>query len=155
MNITTHTVVTMHYRLTDNDNNMIDSTEGHPPLAYLHGANSIIPGLEKALQDKQPGDNVKATIPPEEGYGMRNEDLVQDIPMSMFEEIENVEPGMQFRAEMDGQLHILTVTNVVGETVTIDGNHPLAEMTLNFDVDIVDVRAATQEEIDSGAVAAS
>lgn len=151
MNIDSNTVVSIHYTLTDNDNNVIDSTSDGEPLAYLHGANNIIPGLERELQGKQAGDNVLATISPEEGYGMRNPALIQEVPITMFEGIERVEPGMQFHAEMEGQLHILTVTNVEGETVTIDGNHPLAEVTLNFNVDVVDVREATEEEISNGA----
>ena len=151
MTITAQKVVTIHYVLTNNDNEVLDSSEGKDPLTYLHGAGGLIPGLEKELEGKSAGDDLNVTVEPSEAYGEQNPGLVQQVPLSAFEGVPKVEPGMQFNTSgPNGQAMLITVTEVQGEQVTIDGNHPLAGVTLNFAVNVVDVRDATAEELEHG-----
>jgi FKBP-type peptidyl-prolyl cis-trans isomerase SlyD len=112
----------------------------------------LIPGLEKALEGKRAGDAVNVTIPPEEAYGVRDATLIQDVPRSAFEGIADIEVGMQFHAESNQGPRTVTVTKVAADTVTVDGNHPLADQTLHFAVQIIEVRAASQEELSHGHV---
>ena len=144
-------VVSMHYKLTDSDGNVIDSSEGAEPLAYLHGAGNIIPGLEKALVGKVEGDSLQVEIAPEEGYGEVMQELIQTVDKGMFQGVETVEPGMGFESQApDGSVHHIVVKEVDGDQVTIDGNHPLAGVQLHFDVEIVGVRVPSEEEISHG-----
>ncbi|MFB6260293.1 MAG: peptidylprolyl isomerase, partial [Thiohalorhabdaceae bacterium] len=145
-------VVSIDYTLKDNDDQVIDTSEGREPLAYIHGVGQIIPGLENALEGKEPGADVSVTINPEEGYGERDESMVLNVPREQFEGAESIEPGMQFQAETDEGVRILTVLEAGDQEVTVDGNHPLAGITLNFDVSVQDVREAEQEELDHGHV---
>ncbi|MDZ7782141.1 MAG: peptidylprolyl isomerase [Halioglobus sp.] len=146
-------VVSMHYTLTDNAGNVLDSSDEGAPLAYLHGAGNIIPGLEQALAGKAEGEQVQAVIAPEEAYGEPQPDLVQVLPKEAFQGVEQVEPGMRFQAESaDGSTRQLTVTGVEGDEVTVDANHPLAGVELHFDVQVVGVRDATEEELEHGHV---
>ncbi len=144
-------VVNMHYKLTDNDGTVIDSSEGAQPLAYLHGAGNIIPGLEKALEGKAQGDKLQVKIEPKEGYGEINTDLIKIIEKKAFEGVDKIEVGMAFEAKApDGSTQNIIVKKVEGDDITIDTNHPLAGVTLNFDIQIVSVREATKEELDHG-----
>lgn len=148
MSITKNSVVTFHYTLSDNDGNILDSSEGNEAFAYLHGASMIVPGLEEQLEGKKPGDKVKAVVSPEKGYGTFDMELLQRVPLDKFGG-QNVEPGMQFQAGGHG---VFTVKEVKDGQVLIDGNHPLAGVTLNFDVEIMGVREATSEELSHGHV---
>ncbi len=152
MQIAENAVVTIDYTLKDDEGNVIDqSTDGQ--FAYLHGAFNIIPGLEKALAGKSAGDELSVSVSPEEGYGERNDAMVQAVPREMFEAGTTPEVGMQFHAESpQGEVIVVTVIGVEDDTVTVDGNHPLAGVNLNFDVKVVDVRPATDEEIAHGHV---
>ena len=144
-------VVSMHYTLTDNDGKVLDTSEGAEPLSYLHGAGNIIPGLETALIGKVADDSLKVTVEPKEGYGELIPELIQKVNKSAFEGVETLEPGMAFEAQgPDGQVQRVVISEVEGDEVTVNGNHPLAGVTLNFDVRIVDVRDATEEEISLG-----
>jgi len=144
-------VVSMHYKLTDDEGNVIDSSEGSDPLAYLHGAGNIIPGLEDALTGKVKGDSLTVRVEPAEGYGELVSELVQTVDKAAFQGVESIEVGMAFQAETeDGGMQQITVTGVDGDNITIDANHPLAGVTLNFDVEILEVRDATAEEIEHG-----
>ncbi|MEM7083226.1 MAG: peptidylprolyl isomerase [Pseudomonadota bacterium] len=144
-------VVSMHYTLTDNDGNTLDSSEGAEPLSYLHGASNIIPGLEKALVGKTSGDSLTVKVEPEEGYGEVVEALMQTVPRELFQGIDDIQPGMAFEAEGEGgQVQRVVVKDVSEDGVVVDANHPLAGMTLNFDVTIVDIRDATEEELANG-----
>ena len=144
-------VVSMHYTLKDDDGNVIDSSVGEEPLTYLHGAGNIIPGLEKALLGKVQGDSMDVRVEPAEGYGDMVPELIQVIDKSAFQEVEAIEPGMEFQAPSpDGDMRTVVVRAVEGEEVTIDANHPLAGMDLHFAVEITAVREASQEEIDHG-----
>lgn len=146
-------VVSMHYKLTDTSGNLLDSSEGGEPLTYLHGAGNIIPGLESALTGKVAGDNVQATVAPEEAYGESRPEMIQVVPRTAFQGVEEIEPGMSFQAQgQDGEVQRITVTAVDGDNVTVDGNHPLAGVELNFDVEVVTVREATEEELSHGHV---
>lgn len=153
MQIAKNTVVTIDYHLTDPQGQVLDSSRGKQPLAYLHGVGGIIPGLETALNGKSAGDTLSVTIPPEQAYGVKNPQMVQDVPRSAFQGVADIQPGMQFQAQgPQGQVQIVTVVKVTPDTVTIDANHPLAGVTLNFDVTVVSVREATPEEISHGHV---
>jgi FKBP-type peptidyl-prolyl cis-trans isomerase SlyD len=146
-------VVAIDYTLTDDEQNELDSSSGREPLKYLHGAQNIIPGLEKALAGKAEGDEVQVTVQPEEAYGPVNPDLIQKAPLSAFQGVEEVKPGMQFQAEgPNGQTQIITVREVHDDGVDIDANHPLAGQVLHFDVKIQEVREATDEEVEHGHV---
>lgn len=152
MQIANDKVVSIHYTLTNDKGETLDSSAGHEPMAYLQGHMNIIPGLEKALEGKVAGDKVKAVVPPEEAYGPRNDKMVEVVSMTMFHDPKEVQPGMQFHAQTDHGMQIITVVSVADDKVTIDGNHPLAGETLTFDVEVMDVRDASAEELEHGHV---
>lgn len=145
-------VVSINYTLTNDAGEVMDTSEGREPLTYLHGANNLIPGLEKEMEGKTTGQNFKVTIPPAEAYGESNPELIQTLSKDMFKGVDKVEPGMGFTAQgPQGEQHIV-VTAVDGDQVTIDANHPMAGKTLHFAVEIVNVRDASEEEIEHGHV---
>ena len=145
------TVVSIHYTLRDPEGTVIDSSEGAEPLKYLHGAGNIIPGLESALVGKVQGDSLDVVVDPAQGYGEYHAELVQVVPLAAFQGVENVEAGMAFTAQGDdGSQRRVVVRQVEGEEVTVDANHELAGVDLHFAVEIVDVRAATDEETAHG-----
>ncbi|MFZ5561045.1 MAG: FKBP-type peptidyl-prolyl cis-trans isomerase [Pseudomonadota bacterium] len=152
MQIANNVVASIEYTLTDDQGTVIDSSVGGEPLSYLHGAGNIVPGLEDALAGKKVGDSFKVSIPPAEGYGEKNDALLQVVPRSMFHGVDQVEAGMQFHAQTDYGMQVITVTQVEGDNVTVDGNHPLAGQTLNFDVKVLEVRAASEAELEHGHV---
>lgn len=152
MQIANDVVASIEYTLTDDQGTVIDSSAGGEPLAYLHGAGNIIPGLEDALEGKVVGDAFKISILPADGYGEKNDDMQQVVPKEMFQGVDTIEVGMQFHAETDHGMQAITVVAVEGDTVTVDGNHPLAGQTLHFDVKVLEVRAATAEELEHGHV---
>ncbi|MBI3171754.1 MAG: peptidylprolyl isomerase, partial [Hydrocarboniphaga effusa] len=127
---------------------VLDSSSGGEPLAYLHGMGNQIPGLEKALAGKTAGDKLKVIVPPEQGYGLRDEKLVQQVPRRAFQGVSELKPGMRFNSQSGA----VTVTRVLGDMVTVDGNHALAGETLNFEVEVTQVREATGEELAHGHV---
>lgn len=145
-------VVSINYTLTNDAGEVMDTSEGREPLTYLHGANNLIPGLEKEMEGKSSGQSFKVTIPPAEAYGESNPELVQTLSKEMFKGVDKVEPGMGFTAQgPQGEQHIV-VTAVDGDQVTIDANHPMAGKTLHFAVEIVNVRDASDEEVEHGHV---
>ena len=152
MQVAKNTVVSIDYTLTDEAGAVLDSSQGQAPLAYIHGAGNIIPGLEEALEGKQAGEQVTVSVTPEKGYGARNEAMTQKVPRNMFDTRQEIKPGMRFHAQSEQGTHTVTVTAVDEENVTVDGNHPLAGKVLNFDVNIVEVRAATEDELSHGHV---
>ena len=141
-------VVSIHYTLKNKEGRVIDSSQGKEPLNYLHGRGNLIKGMEEGLEGKNQGDKVNLQISPEKGYGNRNEDLVQEVPRSAFGE-QKVEKGMEFSTQNG---HTVVVTKVGLENITVDGNHPLAGEELFFNVEVMDVRDATDEERDHGHV---
>ncbi len=152
MQIEQNKVVTLNYTLTDNDGNVIDqSNDGS--FAYLHGANNIIPGLENALTGKTAGEKMDVAVEPADGYGERDAEKTQTVPRNMFPEDAEIETGMQFHAQGPGdETLVVTVIKLEDDTVTVDGNHPLAGVALNFDVEVMDVRDASEEELQHGHV---
>ena len=145
-------VVSIHYTLKDDAGQIMDSSSGGEPLTYLHGANNLIPGLEEELSGKSAGQSFTATIEPAQAYGETNPALVQTIDKAMFQGVDTIEPGMAFTAQgPQGQQQIM-VTAVEGDQVTVDANHPMAGKTLHFEVEVVEVRDATEQELEHGHV---
>ncbi|MEA2709202.1 MAG: FKBP-type peptidyl-prolyl cis-trans isomerase SlyD [Phycisphaerales bacterium] len=145
-------VVSIDYTLTGENGQVLDSSQGREPLEYLHGAGNIIPGLESALEGKNEGDQVNIQVPPDQAYGARDERMVQPVPRTAFQGVDNIQPGMQFQANTNAGPRLITVVGVQGDQVTVDANHPLAGATLNFDVTVRNVRDATDEEKSHGHV---
>ncbi|MFP4069821.1 MAG: peptidylprolyl isomerase [Verrucomicrobiota bacterium] len=146
MQIKEGTVVAMDYALKDDEGTLIDQSQPGQPLAYLHGHRNIIPGLEAALEGKSAGDSVDVRVDPANGYGEKNPALEQVVPRDRFQGVEDLQPGMQFQANTDQGPISVRVTDVEGDEVTVDGNHPLAGKHLNFSVTVQEVREATEEE---------
>lgn len=152
MQIEKNKVVSVDYTLKDDAGQVIDTSEGHGPLAYLHGVGGIVPGLERALEGRSAGDELHVKVEPHEAYGVRDESLVGQVPRAAFGSIQKIEPGMQFQANAGGHTRIVTVVGVDQNEVRVDANHPLAGKNLNFDVTVRDVRDATPEELAHGHV---
>ena len=153
MTISQHKVVTIHYKVVDVDSGeTIDSSEGGAPMTYLHGAQNIIPGLEKALEGKTVGDEFDVTVEAADAYGDYSDERIQQVPIEAFEGVEKVEPGMAFTANTEQGPVNLIVTEVSESTVTVDANHPLAGKSLAFSVAIESIREASEEEIAHGHV---
>jgi len=141
-------VVSINYILTDDDNNVIDSSDGKDPLIYIQGHGNVIPGLEKALEGKITSDKLMVRIAPEDAYGIRDESLKYKIPKTTFQG--EVEEGMQFQLQTPAGIQLITAIGKEGEDIILDGNHPLAGFNLNFEVEVMDVRDATPEELSHG-----
>ena len=150
MNISKNCIVTLNYTLTDDENETLDTSVGGEPLVYLHGAQNIIPGLEEALEGKKMGDKFKVSIPAEKAYGEHMEEMIQNIPKNQFPPGQDLQPGMKFQANSPQGPIVLTVVEVGETDIMVDGNHPLAGENLNFDVEVAEVRAATEEELSHG-----
>ncbi len=147
MTITSNKVVAIDYTLKNSEGEIIDSSTGSTPLEYIHGRGSLITGLERELEGKQAGDEFSVVIEPADAYGERNEELIFEVPRSQFEEGTVIEEGMQFEAAAPEGSRIVTVIKTGTDSVTIDANHPLAGEKLFFDIKIIDVRDATDEEL--------
>ena len=148
-----NSVVSMHYTLKNDDGEVMDTSEGKTPMVYLHGANNLIPGLENELQGKVAGTKFSTTIPPAEAYGEMKPEFVQVVNKSMFEGIESIEPGMSFVAQGEGGMkQQVRVTAVENDDITVDANHPMAGLTLHFEIEVADVREATPQELEHGNV---
>lgn len=152
MKISKHAVVAIDYTLTDSKGEVLDQSSPGHPLQFIHGTGQLIPGLEKVLEGKGAGESLKANIPHAEAYGVRDESLKQTLPKGNFEDIPEIEIGMELEAESEDGIRIITVVGIEGDNVLVDGNHPLAGVDLSFDVKIVTVRVATQEEMEHGHV---
>lgn len=152
MQIERDRVVLIHYTLKNDGGEVLESSRGATPIAYLHGYGKLVPGLEKALAGKRTGDTLSVSVPPEEGYGARNASLVQVVAKSSLKLDVEAEVGMQLRARGPHGVQLLTISQVGRDTVTLDGNHPMAGKTLHFDVEVADVRKASREELSHGHV---
>jgi len=152
MQATKEKVVSIDYTLTDEQGSVIDTSSGRGPLAYLHGAGNIIPGLENALEGKSAGDTLTVTVPPDQAYGEHDPELVQAVPRDRFPAGSDVRVGTQFQAQTPVGQRIVTVVGVNNDEVTVDANHPLAGKPLTFDVTVVEVREATADELSHGHV---
>jgi FKBP-type peptidyl-prolyl cis-trans isomerase SlyD len=153
MLIAANKAVSIDYTLTNDAGEVIDSSAGGAPLVYLQGAGNIIRGLEKALLGKQAGDELDVSVEPEDAYGEYSAELVATLNRSMFEGVDELEVGMQFHASgPDGSMQIVTIRELDGDDVIVDGNHPLAGQRLNFKVKVIEVRDASEEEVAHGHV---
>ena len=152
MQIANEKVVSIHYTLTNDAGETLDSSEGQEPLAYLHGFGNIIAGLERALTGRSVGDKFTVAIAPTDGYGERDDEMVQSVPRSAFQGVDEIYPSMQFQAQSPEGMQLVTVIGVEGDEIILDGNHPMAGMTLNFAIEVTEVREATREELDHGHV---
>ena len=150
MQISKNAVVGFDYTLCDSQGQVLDSSEGKQPLHYLHGAGAIIPGLERELEGKQVGDELKVQVQPQDGYGERQDALRQQVPREQFKDIGELQLGMQFRVPADNGHVVVTVVEISDDTVTVDGNHPLAGVELHFDITVREVRPATESELEHG-----
>lgn len=147
MQIAKNSVVSIHYTLKNENGEVLDSSDGRGSLDYIHGTGQIIPGLENELEGRKKGDEFLVVIEPEQGYGSRDESLVQEVSRSEFDSPDEIEVGMQFRVGAEGGTLMMVVAGVGDEIVTLDGNHPLAGVNLTFDVSVDGVREATDDEI--------
>jgi len=148
MQIAKHKVASIHYTLTDNDGKVLDSSSGREPLHYIQGIGNLIPGMEEGLEGKKQGDKVNLKVSPEKGYGVKSDELIQKVPRSAFGD-QKIEKGMQFQTNQGG---VVTVTNVGLSEITVDANHPLAGVELNFAVEVLSIREATEDELAHGHV---
>jgi FKBP-type peptidyl-prolyl cis-trans isomerase SlyD len=152
MQVEKNKVVEIDYTLKDENGDVLDSSEGGQPLSYIQGTGNLIPGVETALEGKSSGERVEITVPPETGYGVRDDSLVLTIEREKFGEVEDLKPGLRFRMDTPDGLMIFTVVKLDETEVLVDGNHPLAGMTLNFDITVQSIREATTEELEHGHV---
>ena len=153
MRVEQNKVVMMHYKLADKDGNVIDTSEGRAPLAYIHGIGALVPGLENELEGKVKGDKFSAVVSPEDAYGHRDEELVRVVPKSGFQGEEEMQLGMQVQIDTGEKgLAIATLVKIEGDDITLDLNHPLSDTELHFDIEITDIREATDEEVAHGHV---
>jgi FKBP-type peptidyl-prolyl cis-trans isomerase SlyD len=151
MEIADRRVATVHFTMKDEQGNVLGSTQGHAPLVHVQGTGGIVPALEQALEGKKAGDRFEVEVPPELGFGPRQEGLVQTLPRSAFTGGSEPGPGDVLQAQTAGRERTYArVTAVDGEHISVDANHPFAGQTLHLDVEVVDVRLATPEEIQFG-----
>ncbi|GHM98883.1 peptidyl-prolyl cis-trans isomerase [Cytophagales bacterium WSM2-2] len=148
MQISKHKVAAIHYTLTDNAGKVLDSSAGRDPLYYIHGIGNLIPGMEEGLEGKKQGDKFNIKVSAEKGYGVKDEKMIQRVPRSAFGTGE-IKKGMQFQTN---QGQVVTVTEVGLSEITVDANHPLAGVELNFDVEVMIIREATADELSHGHV---
>lgn len=152
MSIAQDQVVSIHYTLRDDAGEVIDRSADGAPLAYLHGHGQLIPGLERELTGKKPGERLQVKVPPAEAYGEYDQALVQKVPRRTLKGVGDPRVGMRLQAQTPQGPRAVTVTQVSGDLVTLDGNHPLAGKSLNFEVEVAAVRPATEEELAHGHV---
>ena len=130
--------VKIHYTGTLSDGTQFDSSSGRDPLEFALGSGQVIPGFDQAVDGMSVGESKNVTIAPENAYGERHEQLVQDVPRSALPDSIEPEVGMQLQSETpDGQVIPLVITAVADESITVDGNHPLAGQELNFEIELV------------------
>jgi FKBP-type peptidyl-prolyl cis-trans isomerase SlyD len=152
MTIAKNKVVAIEYSLTDGDGKLIDSSKDHGPLYYIQGIGNLIPGLEAKLEGRTIGDNLKVVIAPKDAYGEKQDSLRQVVPRSQFENADQIEIGMQFEVETEQGELVVTVVETTTDSITVDGNHPLAGVELHFDVTVKEIRDASAEELAHGHV---
>ncbi|HEY8666423.1 MAG TPA: peptidylprolyl isomerase [Tepidisphaeraceae bacterium] len=152
MQIGKNSVVAIDYTLTNPQGEVLDTSKGRGPLTYLHGVGGLIPGLERELEGKGAGDALQVTVVPEDGYGVRDDKMIHDVPRASFQGAPELKVGMQFQAQSPQGTRIVRIVDIEGDNVKVDANHPLAGVPLHFDVNVVSVRQATPEELSHGHV---
>lgn len=157
MSLTKNKVASVAYTLTNAEGQVIDQASKESPMVFIHGVGGMIPGFEKELEGKSVGDSFSLVVQPADAYGELNDALTEDVPREMFEGIpdEKLVAGAQFQASTDVGVEVITIVGVDGDTIKIYGNHPLAGETLHFEVEILDIRDATEEELAHGHVHAT
>ncbi len=152
MKISANKVVVLHYAVSDSEDTLIDSSYDHSPLSIIQGTGYLIPGLEDALIDHVEGDKFEVEVSADQAYGQREDGYVQTVPKDMFGSIEDLAVGAQLRATTDDGEQTVIVIDMTEDEITVDGNHPLAGIDLKFEVDILEVREATADELAHGHV---
>ena len=145
-------VVSIHYTLRNDAGEVIDRSAEGQPLSYLHGHGNLIPGLERELTGRKPGDRLQVKIAPAEAYGEYDRELVKQVPRRSLKGVASLQVGMRLQAQTPDGPRAVTVTHLHGDMVTLDGNHPLAGEVLNFEVEVAGIRPATEEELAHGHV---
>lgn len=140
----------MHYAVSDSDDTLIDSSYDHKPMAIIYGTGYLIPGLEEALENHEAGDKFEVSVEAEQAYGPRHDEYVQSVQKDLLQGVEDLAVGTQLRATTDEGEQTVIVIDMTDDVVTVDGNHPLAGLDLKFDVEILEVREATAEELEHG-----
>lgn len=150
MEIADRRVATLHFTLLDQQGRQVATTQGHDPLVYVHGTGGIVRGLEEALAGKRAGDRFEVEVAPEQGFGKRYEELVQTLPRSLLGNDAAPRVGAKLKAQTArGPLDVVVIA-VEGDSLTVDGNHPLAGRPFRAHVEVVDVRLATPQELQFG-----
>jgi FKBP-type peptidyl-prolyl cis-trans isomerase SlyD len=152
MIIAKDSVVTMNYTLKNDAGEIMDTSEGREPLTYLHGVGGLIPGLESELEGKAAADKLKVVIAPEHAYGNRRDDLLRVVSKDGFQGDEELTEGMRVQLDTEQGPVVAVIAKIEDKDVTLDMNHPLADMTLHFDVEVINVREASADEIAHGHV---
>lgn len=150
MKVARDMVVTLHYILTDDNNDTLESTEDSEPFGYLHGHGNVIPGFENGLEGAEIGQKLHLTIYPAQGYGPRNAEAIVHVPRDQFDPEIGIDVGMQVQAEGENGPIVFTIKAITDSEVTLDGNHPLAGEVLHYDIEIIDIRPASDEELAHG-----
>ena len=146
MEVADDRIVAVEYELKDPQGTVLDDS-GEEPYEYIQGTESILPGLEAALEGAEPGDRFTVTLPPEKAFGERQDELMAKVPRERFKEGQELAVGMRFSGQADGKEQIFTIAGIEGDEITLDANHPLAGMSVTFEIEIKDVREATDQEI--------
>ncbi|PKG83424.1 peptidylprolyl isomerase [Colwellia sp. 75C3] len=152
MKIAKNNVVVMHYAVSDSEGTLIDSSYEDKPMAIIQGTGYLIPGLDDALIDHEAGDKFEVAVACEDAYGERHDDYVQTVPREVLAGVEDLSLGTQLRATTDDGEQTVIVIDVQEDEITVDGNHPLSGLDLSFDVEIIEVREATADELEHGHV---
>jgi len=150
LKISKYKAVTVHYSLSNNEGEVLDSSEEGEPLSFIHGIGALLPSLERSLEGKPVGEKIIISIEPEDAYGLRDESLVHTVTRDAFGDVDKLEVGMCFQSSEGQEAEGITISRINGDQITVDGNHPLAGVVLNFDIDILSVRDATEEELKHG-----
>lgn len=150
MKIQDNHVVSIHYTLKTDSGETLDSSAGREPLDFIQGKGMIVPGLEKAMVGRAQGEKFSVKVSPEEGYGVRDPQMIQEIPLEAFQGVDKVEAGMSFVARGPQGQMMVRITSVNEKTAVVDGNHELAGQNLNFDIEVASFRDATAEELEDG-----
>jgi FKBP-type peptidyl-prolyl cis-trans isomerase SlyD len=152
MKITKNSVVVMHYAVSDSEDTLIDSSYDDKPMAIIQGTGYLIPGLEDALDGHEAGDTFQVDVECDQAYGPRHDDYVQSVPKEALAGVEDLALGTQLRATTDDGEQTVIVIDIQDDAITVDGNHPLAGIDLKFDVEVLEVREATEDELKHGHV---
>lgn len=151
MQITKDTVVTFHYRLSEAGGPELENNQDAVPIAYLHGHRNILPGLEEALDGLSEGETTSVTLPPEKAYGPRRPNAEQRVPVKhLVGKYKRLLPGMLVKVNTEKGARDARIVKAGKFTVDVDMNHPFAGKTLTFDINVVSVRPATEDELAHG-----